>query len=97
MNETIELVENHFPQFVQDVNLYTVRSAKLRDAGDSFAKSFQEYAQSEAPALKQGLTGFSECFAAVQDHRNVLVNRLEDKVVQVQVLLNYFFQFPGKV
>lgn len=82
VNQSIEKVESHFPQFVQDVNMYTVRSAKLRDAGDCFAKSLQEYAQSEAPALKQGLSGFAECFAAVQDHRNVLVNRLENKVVQ---------------
>ena len=77
----IENVEFHYPQFIQDINLYTIRSAKLRDAGDSFAKSLQKYAQSETSALKHGLSCFAECFAAVQDHRNALVNRLENKVV----------------
>ncbi|XP_057304277.1 CBY1-interacting BAR domain-containing protein 1-like isoform X1 [Hydractinia symbiolongicarpus] len=82
VNENIEKVENHFPHIVQDINLYTVRSAKLRDAGDNFAKSLQDYAVSETPVLRQGLSAFAECFASVQDHRNVLVNRLENKVVQ---------------
>ena len=57
-------------------------SAKLRDAGDNFSKSLQQYAASEVPGLRQGLSAIAECFAAVQDHRNVLVNRLENKVVQ---------------
>jgi len=82
VTENIEKVENHFPQIVQDINLYTVRSAKLRDAGDLFSKSLREYATTETPALQQGLGAFAECFAAVQDHRNALVNRLENKVVQ---------------
>lgn len=82
VNENIEKIENHFPQMVQDINLYTVRSAKLRDAGDQFTKSLQGYASTETPVLRQGLGAFAECFAAVQDHRNVLVNRLENKVVQ---------------
>ena len=67
---------------VQDMNLYAVRSAKLRDAGDQFSKSLRQYATTESPALRQGLSAFAECFAAVQDHRNVLVTRLENKVVQ---------------
>ena len=82
VNENIEKVESHFPQFVQDINLYTVRSAKLRDAGDNFAKSLQVYAESETRAVKQGINGFAECFAAIQDHRNILINRLENKVVE---------------
>jgi len=80
VSDNIEKIENHFPQLVQDMNLYTVRSAKLRDAGDNFSKSIQEYAASETPALRQGLSAFAECFATVQDHRNVLVTRLENKV-----------------
>lgn len=82
VTENIEKVENHFPHMVQDINLYTVRSAKLRDAGDQFTKSLQEYASTETPIVRQGLSAFAECFAAVQDHRNVLVNRLENKVLQ---------------
>lgn len=82
VTENIERVENHFPNMVQNINLYTVRSAKLRDAGDQFTKSLQDYASTEMPALRKGLSAAAECFAAVQDHRNVLVNRLENKVVQ---------------
>jgi len=81
VNENITNVESHFPQLIQDLNLYAVRSAKLRDAGDILTKSVQDYAASETPVLKQGLGAFSECFAAVQDHRNALVTRLENKVV----------------
>ncbi|XP_066911529.1 CBY1-interacting BAR domain-containing protein 1-like isoform X2 [Clytia hemisphaerica] len=82
VTENIEKIENHFPQMVQDINLYTVRSAKLRDAGDQFSKSLRQYAGTEVPALQQGLGAFAECFAAVQDHRNALVTRLENRVVQ---------------
>lgn len=82
VTENIEKIENHFPHMVQDMNLYAVRSAKLRDSGDQFSKSLRQYATTESPALRQGLSAFAECFAAVQDHRNVLVTRLENKVVQ---------------
>ena len=80
VSENIEKIENHFPHIVQGINLYTIRSAKLRDAGDLLSKSIQNYANSETPLLQQGLKAFSECFAAIQDHRNVLVRRLEEKV-----------------
>lgn len=83
VTENIEKVENHFPQMVQDINLYTVRSAKLRDAGDMFSKSLRDYAATEVPSLQRGLGAFAECFAAVQDHRNALVTRLENKVTNI--------------
>ena len=46
------------------------------------AKSIRLYADSETPNIKQGLGAFAECFASVQDQRNVLVTRLENKVFQ---------------
>jgi len=81
VEENIGNVEHYYPQIIHDVNLYTVRSAKLRDAGDQFSKSLSSYAQSESPALKSGLNVVAECFASVQDHRQALVTRLENKVV----------------
>ncbi|XP_012558002.1 CBY1-interacting BAR domain-containing protein 1 isoform X1 [Hydra vulgaris] len=82
VTENIEKIENHFPQLVHDINLYTVRSAKLRDAGDNMAKSIRLYADSETSSIKQGLGALAECFASVQDQRNALVTRLEKKVFQ---------------
>lgn len=91
VTENIEKVESHFPQMVHDMNLYTVRSAKLRDAGDMFSKSLRDYAMTEVPALQRGLGAFSECFAAVQDHRNALVTRLENKVILTNLPTNACF------
>ncbi len=82
VNQSIERIETHYPQLVQDLNSYIVRTAKLRDSGDTLHKSFIKYAQDESPALKGGLEGFGECFAATQDLRNALVFRLEDKVLK---------------
>lgn len=82
VNQSIEKVETHYPHLVQDLNTYIVRTAKLRDSGDTLHKSFIKYAQDESPALKGGLEGFGECFAATQDLRNAMVKRLEDKVLQ---------------
>jgi len=81
VTENIENVQRHYPQFVHDINLYTIQSAKLRDAGDQFAKSLEQYAQSESPALRSGLDVIANCFSAVEDHREALVTRLENKVV----------------
>ncbi len=82
VNQSIHKVETHYPQLVNDLNYYIVRSAKLRDSGDNLHKSFIRYAQDESPALRGGLEGFGECFAAIQDLRNALVFRLEDKVLK---------------
>ena len=80
VRNNIEKVEEFYPKFIHDINRYTVRSAKLRDAGDKFARSLRDYADFEFPALKSGLKGVAECFATVQDHREALVSRLENKV-----------------
>ena len=82
VTQNIEKIETHYPQIVQDLNDYVVRTAKLRDTGDTLHKSLINYAQDESPILKRGLDAFSECFAAVQDHRNTLVSRLESKVLR---------------
>lgn len=52
VNQSIVRVETHYPQLVQDLNTYIVRTAKLRDSGDNLHKSFVRYAQDESPALK---------------------------------------------
>eukprot|EP00794_Sanderia_malayensis_P019053 gene19053-20966_t len=82
VNQSIEKIETHYPQLVHDLNNYIVRTAKLRDSGDNMHRSFIRYAQDESPALKGGLEGFGECFAAIQDLRNTMVLRLEDKVLK---------------
>ena len=81
IRENIDKVEQFYPQLVQDLNLYTVRSAKLRDAGDQIARSLNDYAQSESPILQSGLRDVAECLSEVQDHRESLVAGLETKVV----------------
>ena len=81
VKENIDNVEQYYPQLIHDINLYTVRSAKLRDAGDKFSRSLHAYAESESPALKSGLKVVADCFESVQDHRQALVTRLENKVV----------------
>ena len=52
VSQSIAKIETHYPQLVQDLNTYIVRTAKLRDSGDSLHKSFIKYAQDESPALK---------------------------------------------
>lgn len=81
VKENIDNVEQFYPQLIHDINLYTVRSAKLRDAGDKFSQSLHSYAASESPALKSGLDVVADCFKSVQDHRQALVTRLENKVI----------------
>ncbi|XP_077982222.1 CBY1-interacting BAR domain-containing protein 1-like [Glandiceps talaboti] len=77
----IDNIEKHYADLCQEIAAYTRKTARVRDKGDLVAKSVLQYADTETPSLKTGLTGFAECMSSVQDYRNAQIDRLERKVI----------------
>ena len=73
-------VEKHFAALALDMGLLIRKVAKTRNRSDAMAQTMQLHADSEEGSLKQSLCALSECFAALEDYRQVLVDRLEAKV-----------------
>lgn len=83
VEQRIAVVEKHFPEIATQLQRYAVGTGKLRNRGDELYKAIASYADEEmAPSTKQGLRNFAEYFAAIQDHRDLEVHRLEDKLVE---------------
>ena len=73
-------VEKHFASLALDMGLLIRKVAKTRNRGDAMAQTLQSHADSEEGSMKQSLCAVAECFAALEDYRQVLVDRLEAKV-----------------
>eukprot|EP00118_Oscarella_pearsei_P023291 m.276421 g.276421 ORF g.276421 m.276421 type:complete len:274 (+) comp40605_c0_seq9:24-845(+) len=82
LQEHVSTAEANFSSILQDFAAITRKTGKLRDKGDLLAKTLDECSKTEAPSLKSGLSGCSECFAGLEDYRETLIARLESKVVQ---------------
>lgn len=73
-------VEKHFASLAHDMGLLIRKVAKTRNRSDAMAQTVQLHAESEEGSMKQSLCALAECFAALEDYRQVLVDRLEAKV-----------------
>ena len=73
-------VEKHFASLAMDMGLLIRKVAKTRNRSDAMAQNLQSHADSEEGSMKQSLSAIAECFAALEDYRQVLVDRLEAKV-----------------
>lgn len=82
VDQNITVVETHFPKLSAVLQRYAVGTAKLRDKGDLLHKTVQQYAENESQSMREGLTMFADCLAAVQDFRDAHVHRLEDQLVE---------------
>jgi len=82
VDQNITIVETHFPKVSTVLQRYAVGTAKLRDKGDALHKVISTYAENESQSMREGLTVFADCLAAVQDHRDAHVHRLEDQLVE---------------
>lgn len=82
VDQNISVVETHFPKLTDVLQRYAVGTAKLRDKGDVLHKTIQTYAENESQSMKEGLSVFADCLAAVQDFRDAHVHKLEDNLVE---------------
>lgn len=82
VDQNITIVETNFPKLSTVLQRYAVGTAKLRDKGDLLHKTVQTYAEGESQSMREGLTVFADCLAAVQDYRDAQVHRLEDNLVE---------------
>ncbi|XP_045620351.1 CBY1-interacting BAR domain-containing protein 1-B isoform X2 [Procambarus clarkii] len=83
IQERISGVEKHFGQICNALGSYTRKTAKLRDRGDVLSKTLLDYGEVENlnKSLRSALCDTADTLAAVQDYRNVQVERLETRVV----------------
>ncbi|KAK8735683.1 hypothetical protein OTU49_005264 [Cherax quadricarinatus] len=83
IQERISGVEKHFGHMCSALGAYTRKTAKLRDKGDELSKTFMAYGEVEHlnKSLRSALCETADTLAAIQDYRNVEVERLESRVV----------------
>lgn len=83
IQERISGVEKHFGHMCSALGAYTRKTAKLRDKGDELSKTFLAYGEVEHlnKSLRSALCETADTLAAIQDYRNVEVERLESRVV----------------
>ncbi|XP_078253319.1 CBY1-interacting BAR domain-containing protein 1 isoform X2 [Rhinoraja longicauda] len=82
IHSTVANVEKHFGDLCSLFAACTRKTARLRDKSDLLVKAVREYAETETPHLKYGLSSFADHFALIQDYRHAEVERLEAKVVE---------------
>ncbi|XP_032876019.1 protein FAM92A isoform X2 [Amblyraja radiata] len=82
IQSTVANVEKHFGDLCSLFAACTRKTARLRDKSDLLVKAVREYADTETPHLKYGLSSFADHFALIQDYRHAEVERLEAKVVK---------------
>ncbi|XP_055489570.1 CBY1-interacting BAR domain-containing protein 1 isoform X2 [Leucoraja erinacea] len=83
IQSTVSNVEKHFGDLCSLFAACTRKTARLRDKSDLLlVKAVREYADTETPHLKYGLSSFADHFALIQDYRHAEVERLEAKVVK---------------
>ncbi|XP_042891592.1 protein FAM92A-like isoform X2 [Penaeus japonicus] len=83
IQERIAGVEKHFGQICTSLGAYTRKTARLRDKGDEVSAALLHYGEVENlnKSLRSSLCETADTLAAVQDFRNVEVERLESRVV----------------
>lgn len=83
IQERIARVEKHFGQICTSLGAYTRKTARLRDKGDEVSTALLRYGEVENlnKSLRSSLCETADTLAAVQDFRNVEVERLESRVV----------------
>ncbi|KAK7086479.1 hypothetical protein SK128_009824 [Halocaridina rubra] len=83
IQERISGVEKHFGKICTALGSYTRKTAKLRDKGDELSRHLTDYGEEESlnKSLRSALCEVGDTLAAVQDYRNVEVERLESRVV----------------
>ncbi|XP_050736650.1 CBY1-interacting BAR domain-containing protein 1-like isoform X2 [Eriocheir sinensis] len=83
MQERVAGVEKHFGHICSALGAYTRKEAKLRDKGDEVSRALQDYGEEESlnKSLRAALCETADTLAAVQDYRDVKVERLEARVV----------------
>ncbi|XP_076063135.1 CBY1-interacting BAR domain-containing protein 1-B-like isoform X2 [Oratosquilla oratoria] len=83
IQDRITNVEKYFGLLCAALGGYTRKTARVRDKGDDVARILQEYGESEVlnKTLQNALLEFADTLAAVQDYRNVQVERLESRVI----------------
>ncbi|XP_065180825.1 CBY1-interacting BAR domain-containing protein 1-like isoform X2 [Sycon ciliatum] len=79
--ERILSVEKAFATATQDMAGVVRQIAKLRNAGDVLVENFAKYADTELPSMRENLQAVCECLAAVEDHRQAHVSRVETQVI----------------
>ncbi|XP_045124393.1 protein FAM92A-like isoform X2 [Portunus trituberculatus] len=84
IQERVAGVEKHFGQICRALAAYAKREAKLRDKGDEVSKALLEYGEVESlnKSLRAALCETADSLTAVQDYRDVKVERLDTRVVE---------------
>ena len=85
--ERVMRVEKNFAALALDIGLLIRKVAKMRNRGDALALSINTHGEEEDGSYKKSLVAIGECFGALEDYRQVLVDRLEAKVHRP--LMNY--------
>lgn len=74
IQSTVSNVEKHFGDLCSLFAACTRKTARLRDKSDLLVKAVREYADTETPHLKYGLSSFADHFALIQDYRHAEVS-----------------------
>uniref|UniRef100_A0A0P4WLQ7 Uncharacterized protein n=1 Tax=Scylla olivacea TaxID=85551 RepID=A0A0P4WLQ7_SCYOL len=84
IQERVAGVEKHFGQICRALAAYAKREAKLRDKGDEVSKALQDYGEVESlnKSLRAALCETADSLTAIQDYRDVKVERLDARVVE---------------
>ena len=78
--DRVTRVEKHFAALALDVGLMIRKVAKMRNRGDKMMGSLRSHSEEETGTMKNSLVNISECFGALEDYRQALVDRMEAKV-----------------
>lgn len=66
-------VERNFSSLATELGGMVRRTARLRDKGDIFVKTMQDFAGNEAGELKKSLEGIADCFSTLEDCNHLKV------------------------
>ncbi|KAI1309339.1 Protein FAM92A-B [Halotydeus destructor] len=83
LSDRLDNFEKNLGDLVQQLNLYILKTAKVRDEGDNLSLAIVKVADSDnlSRPTKNVLNSVAEHFAGVQDFRDVQVNQLEVNVL----------------
>lgn len=85
--ERVMRVEKNFAALALDVGWLIRKIAKMRNRGDSLARTIKMHGDEEDGSYRKSVLAIAECFGALEDYRQALVDRLEAKVHSP--LMNY--------
>ena len=66
-------VERNFSALARDLGSMVRKTARLRDKGDTIAKTLQDFASAESGEMKKSLESIAECFSALEDCNHLKV------------------------